>query len=313
MRATDNASGITRRRLLLTGAAALGAGLAGGVAGTLYWASNSTRFLAYVKGKRNAALGALARRVLPLEGRRLEVSFGDAIQRLVAAGVISPAKFRRLYAKRGGLPPWVARLFEQASAEPITFSFQTAPYLLNLLWPLGMATRAGFNAKSPLNGPDVHRYASTGGWLLGRAPRGGEYFNRVAAVDMNAEQEGRVLAVAKRCYRPCCNNSTFFQDCNHGSALLGLYELAAAQGADEAALYDMGRIANGYWYPDEYLEMAYFFQEIEETPWERVPSRRILGKRYSSISGWQQNVHRPLVNAGLAANTQFGAASGCGV
>ena len=28
--------------------------------------------------------------------------------------------------------------------------------------------------------------------------------------------------IAKGIYRPCCNNSTYFPDCNHGMAMLGL-------------------------------------------------------------------------------------------
>jgi hypothetical protein len=35
-----------------------------------------------------------------------------------------------------------------------------------------------------------------------------------------------------------------FQGCNHGSALLGLYPLAAAQGADAAELLRIGRLGN---------------------------------------------------------------------
>ncbi len=303
----------SRRRFLIYSTAAFGVGALGGVAGSLFWASNSTTFLTYVKGKQNAALGALARKVLPLQGHTIDVSFGDSIQRLVAAGVISPDKFRRVYAKRGGLPKWIDHLFTQASSAPITLSFQTAPYLLNLLWPLGVATKTQFNAKSPMNGPKVGQYASTGGWTLGQAPRGGGYFNKVEAVDLSASQDAVALEAAKNSYRPCCNNSTFFQDCNHGSALLGLYELAAAQGANVDELYAIGRIANTYWYPDEYLEMAYFFQKLKTTSWDKLTAKTILDKKFSSFTGWRKNVHRPLVNAGLAPNAQFGSQSSCTV
>ena len=39
-----------------------------------------------------------------------------------------------------------------------------------------------------------------------------------------------VISIAKNAYRSCCDNSTFFQDCNHGWALLGLLQLGAGQG-----------------------------------------------------------------------------------
>ncbi|NOY15633.1 MAG: hypothetical protein GXP23_01635 [Gammaproteobacteria bacterium] len=303
----------SKRRFLIATSAALGVGVLGGVTGSLFWASNSTRFLMYIKGQQTAALGRMSRSVLPLEGHKLNVSFGDSIQRLVEAGVISPEKFKFVYAKRGGLPTWVEKLFTQPSSEPITMSFQTAPYLLNLLWPLGMATKTQFNEKSRIKGPNVGRYASTGGWVLGKARSGGAYFNTVSAIDLTAEQEARVLEVAKNSYRPCCNNDTFFQDCNHGSALLGLYELAASQGASVDELYDIGRNANSFWYASEYIEMAYFFRKLKNKPWNQVASRTILDKNHSSIAGWQKNVHKPMVQAGLLPNTQLGGASNCGV
>ncbi len=303
----------SKRRFLISTSAALGVGALAGVAGSLFWASNSTRFLMYIKGKQTAALGRMSRDVLPLQGHKLNVSFGDSIQRLVKAGVISPQKFKYVYAKRGGLPTWVEELFTQPSSEPITMSFQTAPYMLNLMWPLGMATKTRFNEKSKLNGPKGGNFASTGGWILGEARKGGAYFNKVSAIDLTAEQEARVLEVAKNSYRPCCNNDTFFQDCNHGSALLGLYELAASQGASIDELYDIGRSANSFWYSSEYIEMAYFFQKLKNKSWDQVTAKTILNKKHSSIGGWQKNVHKPMVQAGLLPRAQLGGASNCGV
>lgn len=312
MNSSDRPSN-AKRRFLMYSSAAFVTGAVGGVAGSLFWASNSTRFLMYIKGKQTAALGEMSRDVLPLQGHKLEVSFGDSIQRLVEAGVISPRKFKQVYARRGGLPPWIEKLFTQPSSEPITMGFQTAPFLLNLMWPLGMATKTRFNEKSKLYGSKVNSFASTGGWSLGVARSGGRYFNKVSAIDLTAEQEAAVLEAAKNCYRPCCNNSTFFQDCNHGSALLGLYELAASQGASVDDLYAIGRNANSFWYPSEYIEMAYFFRKLEGKSWNQVAARTILSKKYSSIGGWQKNVHKPMVEAGLLPGTQFGSASNCGV
>ncbi|HEC13727.1 MAG TPA: hypothetical protein ENI80_10875 [Acidiferrobacteraceae bacterium] len=306
-------SSVSRRKFLAYSSAAFGTGLIGGVAGSLFWASNNTAFLAFVKGRQNTILSKLARDVLPLQGRIIDVHFGDSIQRLVEAGVIAPQKFKAIYAKRGGVPAWMEELLTKPSSAPITMSFQSAPYLLNLLWPLGVATQTRFNTRSRLNGPNVGRYASTGGWTLGKASRGGGYFNKVAAVDLNPAQEAVILEAAKHCYRPCCNNSTFFQDCNHGSALLGLYELAASQGASENDLYKIGLIANSYWYPDEYVEMAYFFQKLKSTPWPRLAPKMVLGKTYSSFAGWQKNVHKPLITAGLVPSAQSGNPSNCGV
>lgn len=313
MNKTDQPSG-SRRRFLMLSSAVLGVGALAGGAGSLLWASNSSKFLTYVKGKQSAAFEQLSGEVLPPEGLELGLSFGDSIQRLVQAGVISPRKFKYLYKKRGGLPDWVETLFTQTSSEPVTMSMQTAPYLLNLMWPLGVATKTQFNEKSKLNGPKVGNFASTGGWTLGEARNGGEYFNKISAIDLTPEQEAIVLEAAENSFRPCCNNSTFFQDCNHGSALLGLYELAASQGASVDELYAFGRIANSFWYPGKYMETAYFFQKLQNKPWDQVAAKTILDKKYSSISGWQKNVHQPMVKAGLLPGKQAaGGGSGCAV
>jgi len=306
-------SAVSRRKFLGFTGTAFAVGSVGGISGALYWASNNTAFLSYVKGRQNAVLSKLAREVLPLQGRTIEVSFGDSISRLVEAGVISPRKFNTIYAKRGGLPEWSEELFTKASSRPITLSFQTAPYLLNLLWPLGMASKTRFNDKSPINGRNVRRFASTGGWVLGKARNGGEYFNKVAALDLTLAQEAVVLEAAKLTHRPCCNNSTFYQDCNHGSALLGLYELAASQGNKVETLYQIGLIANSYWYPDSYVEMAYYFKNLKDLPWSKISPEIVLGADYSSISGWQKNVHQPLIKAGLVPSAQSGSPSNCSV
>src|SRR3546814_2132150 len=73
------------------------------------------------------------------------------------------------------------------------------------------------NESSPMNGDSLYNFASTGGWTLGKEQNGGAYFNKFRIVELTPEQVALVTQVAKSTYRPCCNNSTFFQDCNHGS------------------------------------------------------------------------------------------------
>jgi hypothetical protein len=93
------------------------------------------------------------------------------------------------------------------------------------------------NKTSPVNGVSLFNLPSTGGWTLGKEENGGAYFNEFRIVELTPEQEALVTRIAKNTYRPCCNNSTFFQDCNHGSALLGLLELGASQGLTADELY----------------------------------------------------------------------------
>lgn len=289
----------TRRRFVLSLAAAFGAGTAAGVAGFRIWTTKGD-------GSRKAA-----RSVIPADGYKTSVSFGDSIQRLNAAGALDSDKFRRLYQSRGGLAPWVERLLAAPSAEPITISLETAPYLLNLFWPIGLSTKAGFNEESPLNGDKLSFFASTGGWTLGREENGAAYFNQVEAVLLSEAQEKVVFDVAGNCYRPCCDNSTFFQDCNHGSALLGLLELAASQGIASEELYRTALAANSYWYPRQYVETAVYFKEVEGQSWHEVPPETVLGPRFSSASGWRRNVHAALEQAKLLPGASQGRQAGC--
>jgi len=295
----------SRRRALLGGAALLGAG------GALGWAAQSPVFRDWLQRRGRAALAALAAEVVPEGGVELPVAFGDSVRRLVGGGAIAPAKLDRLYAKRGGFPDWAGALFSNNSTDPIRFSAATAPVLLNLLWPLGLSNRVAFNERSPLKGPRVGRFASTGGWTLGTRP-GGELFNGVDALPLNAAQGQVVVEAAHASFRPCCDNSAFFQDCNHGSALLGLYQLAAAQGASAAELFRIGKVANSYWYPRQYLAAAIYFRRVEDLGWSDVEPAQLMGRRYSSASGWRRNVDARLRAAGLRPGNDS-SGGGCAV
>ncbi len=121
------------------------------------------------------------------------------------------------------------------------------------------------------------------------------------------------MEVAKNAFRPCCDNSAFFQDCNHGSALLGLIELAASQGAKSAELFELALKANAFWYPSRYVEIALYFEEIEDKPWQTIAPEIILGKPYSSRSGWSGNVHAALIKANLLPRVTAPGQAGCGV
>jgi len=229
-------------------------------------------------------------------GRRRALGRGAA---LFAAGAISPARFERLYAARGGVPGWMRSLFERPSDDPLRISAASAPLLLNLLWPLGLTNRTSFNKRSPLaSGADRGKFASTGGWRLGDQS-GGELFNSAEIVTLDAAAEAAVERAARASFRPCCDNSALFQDCNHGSALLGLYQLAAAQGADAAELFRIGKLVNSYWYPQQYVAAAIYFRGFENLGWSEVEPVRLMGQRYSSASGWRRNVDARLRSTGL--------------
>lgn len=269
-------------------------------------------FRGYLRRRSDAELAALLAEVVPTAGVELPVRFGDAVPRMIAAGAISPARFERLYAARGGMPKWMRSLFGRPSAEPIRVSATSAPLLLNLLWPLGLSNRTAFNARSPLaRAPLRGSLASTAGWRLGGRP-GGALFNGAEIVALDSAAEAAVEQVARASFRPCCDNSTFFQDCNHGSALLGLYQLAAAQGAGAPELFRIGKLVNSYWFPQQYAATAIYFRRFEDLGWTELDPARLMGRRYSSASGWVRNVDARLGAKELRRDAES-TAGGCSI
>lgn len=276
---------LTRRHFVLGAAASFGAGAGAATLGHYLWAQFA---------RPSRPFRDVVQDVIPGTGFQTSLNFGDAIERLVEAGALDPAKFRGLYQSRGGVPDWVERAIADPSDEPIVLSMATAPYLLNLLWPLGLGTRAAFNDQSPINNERLPYYASTAAWRLGKEDNGARYFNSVAAMNLTPEQEKVALEVAQSTFRPCCNNPTFLQDCNHGSALLGLIELAASQGATKTELYQLALRANSYWFPREYLKTALYLMLYERQTWDETPPQDIIGPRFSTASGWERNVNIPV-------------------
>jgi hypothetical protein len=185
------------------------------------------------------------------------------------------------------------------SHAPILLTRENAHVHVNLLWGLGLANRMKTNSESSLNGPGGSRFASTGGWKLGREENGGVYFNRFAIVALTPQQEALVTRVARNTFRPCCNNSTFFQDCNHGSALLGLLALGAMQGLNEDELYREAVAFNSFWFPHHYAHTALYFKAVRNTEWRNADPRKVMSADFSSAGGWHANVDRELQQRGL--------------
>ena len=250
--------------------------------------------------ERKALHSAAMTAAVPPEGHQSSISFGDSVVALVRHGVIDPRKVEALYARSGASAPEELRsLFAKPSYHPIRLTQENARMVVNLLWALGLANRLEANARSPLNGPSLARFASTGGWTLGKESEGAGYFNRFAIVPLNAAQEGLVVRVALRSFRPCCNNSAFFQDCNHGSALLGLLALGAKQGFDEQALFREALAFNSFWFPHQYGQMALYFSAVKGTAWSDVEPREAMSAVFSSANGWRINIAAELQRHGL--------------
>lgn len=251
--------------------------------------------------------------VLPDEGFQSRIALKDAILKLVEHGVIDRGKFFALYGTSGPHPGEFAEVLSEPSPNEILLTSYNANYYVNLLWPVGLATHMAANADSPLNGDSLYNLASTGGWTLGHEENGGAYFDKFPIVDLTDEQAARVVAIAESTYRPCCNNSTFFQDCNHGSALLGVLQLGASQGLNDDELYREALAFNSFWFPDYYVRTALFFKVVEKTEWPDVDPRVVLGFDYSAGGPWQENVAARLETMPGLIPPEPGGGAGCGV
>ena len=258
-------------------------------------------------GQSDQLLAEVTQKVLP-EKFDLGVSFGETVKKLVETGAIDRQKFMDLYQSRGGLPAEFQNLFDEASAEEIIVTKENNAILLNLLWPLGIANKTEFLAEGPMK-EDSGNYASTGGWTLGRED-GGQLFNRFPILPLTPEQEKEVVEIAQNIYRPCCGNSTYFPDCNHGAAMLGFIELAVVQGLSRDEIYEKALLLNSQWFPQTYVELAVYFKTQKNQEWNNVNPKEVLGSPYSSGAGYQA-INKTLTAEGLLPKVEGG--GGCGV
>ena len=230
----------------------------------------------------------LEEKVLPSNGVVLPVKWGNLGKQLVESGVIDAKKFEMIYESRGGLSAEDKNLLYGENNGNLIINEKNSGLILNLLWAFGLANKneildSGEMVDSRYGG--AGGFASTGGWTLAKGDAM-SYYSRYQFIVLTPEQQKLVDEVSKNIYRPCCNNSTHFPDCNHGMAMLGLLELMASQGLSEEEMYKTALQVNAYWFPETYLIIAKYF-EIQGISWDKVSAKEILGFDYSSGSGYQ--------------------------
>lgn len=253
----------------------------------------------------------IAKTVFP-DNVNLGVSYKDAVVKMVQFGAINKDKFIKLYEGRGGLSENDKRLFDNPSDDPIVINQENANLILNLLWPLGIANKTNVLSEGPMGTKyknDVGNFASTGGWTLGKE-EGGKLFNRFSIIDLSPSEEALVKEISQNIYRPCCGNSTYFPDCNHGAAMLGFVELAVKQGMLKEEIYKKALALNTYWFPQTYAELGIYFKQKKNTPWDKVDPKLVLGIDYSSGQGYRA-INKELQVDGLLPKVEGG--GGCGV
>jgi len=216
---------------------------------------------------------------------KLPIKWLDLGKKLVDTGVIDNAKFAEVM---GTLSEDDKRLLEGTNNGEIVMNQSNSRLILNLLWAFGLANKNDVLDKGEMKQEpsQTGNMASTGGWSLSKGAAMNHYsmHNLVA---LTADQQKMVEEMSKNIYRPCCNNSTHFPDCNHGMAMLGLLELMAANNVSEQEAYKVALNVNALWFPQQYQEMAVYFKENGKE-WNQVDAKEALGANYSSASGYRQ-------------------------
>lgn len=227
--------------------------------------------------------------VAPEKGVVLPAVWGDIGRRMVETGVIDKEKFEAIYAQRGGLSAEDKALLYGSDNGKLVMNRDNAGFILNLLWGFGLGNKNAVLEKGPMTDPKyggADRFASTGGWSIAQGDPMNHY-SHYGFIQLTDAQQQKVERVSKNIYRPCCGNSTYFPDCNHGIAMLGLLELMAEQGVSEEDMYKTALVVNSYWFPDTYVTIARYF-EAKGIKWADVDAKLALGNDFSSASGIQR-------------------------
>ena len=246
--------------------------------------------------------------VISQEGVELPVTWGNIGAQMVEKGVIDSTQFESLYSERGGLDDEMKKILYGSDNGKIKMTPENAGFLLNVFWALGLGNKNPILENGPMSDPQyggAGNFASTGGWTIAKGDAM-DHYSKYNFVILTSAQQSLVERVSQGIYRPCCGNSVYFPDCNHGMAMLGLLELMASQGASEKEMYKIALKVNSYWFPDTYLTIAKYLKEVKNTSFDKMDPKVILGKEYSSGAGYRAILQQvtPAENSG---------GGGCGV
>lgn len=169
---------------------------------------------------------------------------------MVEAGVIDQEKFENLHNQKGGLTDTEREWLYGENNRHIAITSENSEMALHMLWAFGLGNKNRILENGPMMDPrygGAGGFASTGGWTLSNG-NSMEHYSIHSFVTLSETEQVKVERVAKNIFRPCCTNSTYFPDCNHGMAMLGLLELMASEGASEADMYKAAEELNEYWF-----------------------------------------------------------------
>ncbi|HCR35847.1 hypothetical protein A2130_04605 [Candidatus Woesebacteria bacterium GWC2_33_12] len=266
-----------------------------------------------IKSKENN--NQLFEEINPTGGFEINARFNNLGPMMIASGIIDKDKFINIYEKSNQpLTEDQVKILVFGSDEKIKITRENSYFLLNFFWAVGLN-----NKSKILDEGDMMKYgglkgagdfASTGGWSLASGNTM-NYYSKASLITLTLEQEKLVEEVSSNIFRPCCNNSTAFPDCNHGMALLGVLQLMAGNGASEGEMYEAGKYFNAFWFPGNYYDLAMYFKNKENLNFTDIDAKLLLSKDYSSASG-SRNIKTWLSQQGLVAEPPK-TGGGCGV
>ena len=205
------------------------------------------------------------------------LNLGDIGVKMAEAGVIDANKMEELHGRRGGMMEMEKQMLYGMENKNFVVTPENSAMTLHMLWAFGLANKNPVLKDGPMMDSrygGAGNFASTGGWTLAEGSAMNHY-GMHSFVTLTPEEQALVEKVAKNIFRPCCNNSTYFPDCNHGMAMLGLLELSASQGASESEMYKMALQANVLWFPDQYQAIKTFYLS-KNVDWNTIDPKEIL-------------------------------------
>lgn len=229
----------------------------------------------------------LKQEVLPQKGHMTLMKWKDLGKQLVEAGAIDKEKYKALFVSDADGKDHMKYL-NGLSNDSMLINEKNSRFMVNTLWALGLVNKSAVLEGPPMRqeGMDTGNMASTGGWTLGAKPPM-ELYASAEIIQLTDKQQELVKKIAANVYRPCCNNSTAFPDCNHGMAALGYIQLAVENGLSEKLIYKDLMAFNSYWFPEQYVEMAVYFEK-QGIKWKDVDLKVLLSANYSSATGAQR-------------------------
>jgi hypothetical protein len=261
-----------------------------------------------------ADFSSIMSQVNPPEGYTIPMSVGDMGPQMIAAGVIDLPKFLQIF--EGGNNPlseYELSILSKGSDEPIVINAANAHFWLDFFWAVGLANQNAILTEGEMASQGIEKvvnFASTGGWQIAKRPVA-EIYSSMPMIELSEEQQALLDEITKLIYRPCCNNSTHFPDCNHGMAMLGLMELMASQGSTKEEMLEAAKYVNAFWFPQQMLQVATAYKAGKDIEFKDLDPALAVGPEAFSSSGFQ-SMSTWLAQQGLLPSNQGGGSS-CGL